>query len=198
MQKVLEEFRGDVFVPLFDEVHHLEAWSEEQLARLLDQRAKEAACTPSYEQLLSALPRTADEQERADLLHARSRGYMRMLWDHVRGNPGLALEAWRRALGEDDQGGVHVRALQEPETAVLERLPDSSLFVLRAVLQLAPATVLDVAHATRLSRENVVSALRFGEAQGIFLERDERYYVTWRWMRAVLWLLERRHLLVNA
>ena len=184
--------------PIFDEVHHLEPWTEDQLARLLDQRAKEAACTPSYEQLLSALPRTADEQDRADALHARATGYMRMLWDHVHGNPGLALEAWRRALGEDEKGGVHVRPLQEPESAVLEHLPDSSLFVLRAVLQLAPATVVDVAHATRLSRENVVSALRFGEAQGIFLERDERYYVTWRWLRAVLWLLERRHLLVNA
>lgn len=184
--------------PLFDQVHQLQPWTEEQLGELLDERSKEAGFEPSYEQLLDALPANADEFDRLDAVQARSAGYVRMLWDHVRGNPGLALEAWRHALGEDAEGGVHVRPLQEPDTSTLERLPDSSLFVLRAVLQLAPASVIDVAHATRLSRESVVNAMRFGQAQGFFIEQQGRYRVTWRWMRAVLWLLERRHLLVNA
>ena len=132
-----------------------------------------------------------------DALKAKENGYMRMLWDYVSGNPGLALEAWRSTLAEDGQGVVHVRALQEPDPAMLDALPDSSLFILRAILYLTPATVEDVAQVTRLSHEQVLNAFRFGESQRIYGKQGDRVYIRWSWLRAVTRLLERRHLLVN-
>ncbi len=183
--------------PLFDELHHLEPWDEAQIGALLTQRTTEAGIAPDYTGLLDKLPAGADEIDRMDALKAKENGYMRMLWDYVSGNPGLALEAWRSTLAEDGQGVVHVRALQEPDPAMLDALPDSSLFILRAILYLTPATVEDVAQVTRLSHEQVLNAFRFGESQRIYGKQGDRVYIRWSWLRAVTRLLERRHLLVN-
>ncbi len=183
--------------PLFDELHHLEAWDEAQIGELLAQRTADAYIDPDYTELLDKLPAGADEIDRWNALKAKQVGYIRMLWDYVSGNPGLALEAWRSSLGDDEQGVVHVRPLQEPDYKMLDALPDSSLFILRAILYLTPATVDDVAQATRLSHEQVLNAFRFSQSQGICGRQGDRVYIRWSWLRAVTRLLERRHLLVN-
>jgi len=82
-----------------------------------------------------------------------------------------------------------------PDATQLERLPDSSLFVLRAVLQLAPTTVETLAQATRLLPEEVLQDLRFGKTHGFYEEQAGRVRSAWPWLRAVSRLLERRHLL---
>lgn len=183
--------------PLFDELHHLEPWDETEIGALLAQRTADADIVPVYTGLLDKLPAGADEIDRMDALQAKQNGYMRMLWDHVSGNPGLALEAWRSTLAEDEQGVVHVRPLQEPDPVTLDALPDSSLFILRAILYLTPATVEDVAQATRLSHEQVLNAFRYAQSQGVCGRLGDRCYIRWSWLRAVTRLLERRHLLVN-
>jgi hypothetical protein len=183
--------------PLFDELHFLEPWDELQIGALLAQRSADAGIEPVYTGLLDNLPVGADEIDRMDALRAKQVGYMRMLWDYVSGNPGLALEAWRSTLGVDATGAVHVRPLQEPDPVMLDALPDSSLFILRAILYLTPATVDDVAQATRLNHEQVLNAFRFGQSQGICGRQGDRVYIKWSWLRAVTRLLERRHLLVN-
>lgn len=183
--------------PLFDESHIIWPWNEAQLGALIADRSQAAGIHPSYDDLLDKLPPGADELDRQEALQAKRAGYERMLWDHVGGNPGLALEVWRASLGQDAAGVVHVRPLQVPDIARLERLPDSSLFVLRAVLQLAPTTVEAVAQATRQSPEDVLQDLRFGKAQGFYDEERERIRVAWPWLRAVTRLLQRRHLLVS-
>jgi hypothetical protein len=182
--------------PLFDRIVLLEAWDEKQIGALLADRCASAGIAPCFEDLLEKLPVGADELDRQDALQAKQAGYERMLWDHVRGNPALALEAWRLSLAVDAVGGVHVRPLQVPDAGKLDTLPDSSLFVLRAVLQLAPAAVDDVAQATRLSPDQVLNAFRFGQTQGFFAEQEGRICVSWPWLRPVVRLLERRHLLV--
>jgi hypothetical protein len=91
---------------------------------------------------------------------------------------------------------VHVRPLRTPDATNLDQLTDSSLFILRAVLQIGPANVDDVAQATRLSADQVQNAFRFGQTQGYFVEQHGRIRIAWAWLRAVVWLLERRHLLV--
>lgn len=183
--------------PMFDETHVLHPWDEGQLGALVVDRCQAAGLTPQYDTLLERLPPGADEIDRQDALRAKRAGYDRMLWDHVGGNPGLALEAWRVSLGQDAAGLVHVRPLQVPDLAKLERLPDSSLFVLRAVLQLAPTTVETVAQATRLRPEEVLQDLRFGKAQGFYEDDAGHFRIAWHWLLAVSRLLERRHLLVN-
>lgn len=183
--------------PLFDETYVLSPWAEAQLGALLAERDEAAGIAPRYDGLLDRLPPGADEIDRQDALTAKRAGYERMLWDHVGGNPGLALETWRGSLGLDEEGAVHVRPLQVPDITKLERLPDSSLFVLRAVLQLAPTSVESVAQATRLRPEEVVQDLRFGKAQGFYEERSGNVRIAWSWLRAVSRLLERRQLLVS-
>lgn len=183
--------------PMFDEAHVLSAWGEEQLAALIADRCEAAGISPSYDGLLEKLPPGADEIDRQDALRAKRTGYERMVWDHVGGNPGLAMEVWRGSLGQDEAGVVHVRPLRVPEIARLEGLPDASLFVLRAVLQLAPTTAESVAQATRLRPDEVLQDLRFGKAQGFYEDQDGHVRIAWPWLRAATRLLERRHLLVS-
>ena len=84
----------------------------------------------------------ADEIDKQEALQAKRAGYFRMVWDYARGNPAMALEVWRASLVADGSELGRVRPLQAPNAAQLESLPESSLFVLRAVLQLAPATLV--------------------------------------------------------
>ncbi|MBK6682954.1 MAG: hypothetical protein IPG45_00645 [Deltaproteobacteria bacterium] len=181
--------------PMFDETHLLSPWREGQLGALIAARCQVAGIVPRYDSLLDKLPAGVSEDERQEAVEVKRVGYERMLWDHTGGNPGLALEAWRASLGEDAGSVVHVRPLQVPDASKIEHLPDSSLFVLRAVLQLAPTTVETVAEATRLRADEVVQDLRFGEAQGFYESRSGRVRIAWAWLRAVTRLLERRHLL---
>lgn len=184
--------------PLFDHLHVLEPWNEEQIGALVDARTQEAGLSPSFDDLLEPLPPSADEIDRLEALESRKRGYVRMLWDHVRGNPGLALQAWRASLALTPSGELRVRALPQPDVTQLETLPDTTLFVLRAVMQLSPAQPATVATITRLSSEQVTNTLRFGEANGYLEATDEGFRVSWRWLDTLQRLLERRHLLVRA
>ena len=163
--------------PLFDEVLELEAWSDDEIGRLLEARSAEAGLDPVFDDLLEKLPPAADEVDRLDALAARRAGYYRMAWDYARGNPAMALEAWRASLVEGAAGEVRVRPLVAPDTAVLEDLPDPSLFVLRAVLQLSPAGEDEVAAATRLPGFQVKSAFLVGQAQGYYVEEQGRVRV---------------------
>lgn len=184
--------------PLFDEVLTLDPWTDDQIGELLSSRCAEAGIAPTFEDLLDNLPPSADELDKLDALEAKRVGYVRMIWDYARGNPGIALEVWRSSLGEADDGSIRVRPLQAPDAARLESLPDSALFVLRAVLQLAPATVADVASLTRLNEVQIENAFRYGQAHGYLVESDGSVRVSWPWVRPVTLFLQRRHLVVNS
>ncbi|MFS8069495.1 MAG: hypothetical protein ACMG6S_24285, partial [Byssovorax sp.] len=187
--------------PLFDEVIVLRPWTEEQIGDLLSRRCAEAEITPTFEDLLEKLPPSGDEIDKQEALVAKRAGYFQMVWDYARGNPAIALEVWRSSLVDGSDGGdgiVRVRPLQAPSAARLETLPDSALFILRAVLQMAPATVSSVAAATRLTEAQVQDAFRFGQAHGYLVEDGGSVRVTWAWLRSVTLFLERRHLLVNS
>lgn len=181
--------------PVFDQVHHLAAWTERQIGALLEQRDALAGIHPVYDELLDKPALGADDIDRQAMRHATRIGYLRMLWNHVAGNPALALEVWRGSLAQDPAGRVHVRPLQVPDMSPLERLPDSALFVLRAVLQLSPASPDAVARTTRLRRDEVMQDFRFGKALGYFEDDGGGVRITWRWLRPVMQILERRRLL---
>ncbi len=181
--------------PMFDATYVLQPWSETELGALLADRNATASITPAYDDLLERLPPGADELDRQDALRAKRAGYERMLWDHVGGNPGLALEVWRTSLAEGPKNTVRVRALQVPDASPLEALPDTSLFILRAVIQLAPATVEAVAQSTRLRPEEVLQDIRYGKTQGFLEDHDGGVRVSWSWLRPVTRHLQRRHML---
>ncbi len=182
--------------PLFDEVIRLVPWREEQIIELLNARTESVGVAPTFERLLDKLPPNADEIDKREALELRAANYYRLLWDYATGNPGVALHMWRRSLGVDATGATHVRFFQAPDTADLERLPDPAIFVLRAVLQLAPAEPDEIARATMLSAADVADALRYAHARGYVKTDEGRYTVTWAWFRPIVIFLQRRHLLV--
>ncbi len=189
----LERSRG--VRPLFDEVLILEPWSEERIGTLLDTRSLEAGATPAFEDLLDDLPPQADEVDRQDALRERRRGYFRLIWDYALGNPGVALHVWRGSLGVDTEAKVHVRRLQTPNAHELELLPYPTLFVLRAVLQLAPASAEDIERATQLTPMEISDAIRYSVAHGYLEEHAGRVDLSWDWLRPITRHLQRRHLL---
>ncbi|HKO54152.1 MAG TPA: hypothetical protein VJV79_40870 [Polyangiaceae bacterium] len=183
--------------PLFEEIIHLPPWTDEQIGELLSLRSAEAELTPNFEDLLERLPASADEIDRQEAIAARSTGYFRMVWDYTRGNPAMALEVWRSSLSEDKSGVARVRSLAVPDSSELDGLPDSALFILRAVLQLEPATVSQISKSTRITEAHVLNAVTFGVQRGYLDEEGEAVRVAWAWLRSIVVLLERRHLLVN-
>jgi hypothetical protein len=183
---------------LFDEVMILRPWTDEQIGELLSLRSAEAEIVPSFEDLLEKLPAAADEIDKQEALAARRIGYFRMVWDYAGGNPGMSLEVWRASLAEDQAGFARVRSLAVPDSSELQGLPDSALFILRAILQLQPATVSEIAKSTRITESHVLNAVMFGVQRGYLAEEGQAVRIAWAWLRSVVVMLERRHLLVNS
>jgi hypothetical protein len=182
--------------PLFDDVISLERWSEERIGSLIEGRSISAGLRPSFEDLLDELPVGSDEIDKEDALRERRTGFYRLLWDYARGNPGVALHAWRSNVGADKGGNAHVRHLKTPNAGELDGLPYPTLFVLRATLQLAPASAADIERATQLTAMEVSDAIRYSVAHGYLQERGGRVDITWDWFRPITRVLQRRHLLV--
>jgi hypothetical protein len=77
-------------------------------------------------------------------------------------------------------------------------LPDPAAFVLRAVLQMAPATPREIERATLLTADEVGDALRYSLRRGFVIQLQDRYQVTWTWLRPISRFLQRKHLWVAA
>ena len=193
--RFFEQARGTR--PLFDDVVHLQPWSEEGIVRLLTHKNEMADISPSFEHLITDLPDDADEIEVREALERTQANYYRLLWDYAGGNPGVAMHFWRRSLGIDADGELSVRHFRAPEAEDLEDLPDSAVFVLRAIVQLAWARPEDICAATALPISEVRDALRYGLVKGYFDKDGERFHVTWNWFRAITRFLRRRHLLFS-
>jgi hypothetical protein len=183
--------------PLFDDVIDLKAWSEDGIVRMLESRSTAAGVKARFDELMTDLPEDADEIDREELRERTRLNYYRLLWDYANGNPGVALHFWRGSLRDDGQGGEVVRLFHGPSTSDLERLPDSTVFVLRSVIQLEWASPEDIVRATMLSASSIEDALRYCSARAYLEQQDGLYRVRWDWFRAITRFLQRRHLLVG-
>ncbi|MEX1363613.1 MAG: AAA family ATPase [Nannocystaceae bacterium] len=189
----LQRARGDrVF---FEQVLKLPRWSEEQLGELIRQRCEVAGITPSFEGLV--VPRQADPMAENEDDRTES-GYYRLLWDFSRGNPAVALHAFRESLFLSDQGETVVRLFKEPAAAEIEELSPPLLFVLRAVVQLDLAREHELTAATQLPATDVSDALRFCLARGYIEHHDAGVRITWPWYRTITTVLQRQHLLSSS
>jgi hypothetical protein len=193
--RFLERARGAR--PLFDDVIYLRPWSEESIVEMLISRNKDAQLAPSFDNLLTELPPDADEIDRAEALSKTEGSYYRLLWDYASGNPAVALHFWRNSLGLNKKGECQVRLFNAPAVEDLETLPDSAVFVLRAIVQLGYARVPDICAATSLPERQVSDALRYGSVRGYFDVEGERYHINWEWFRAITRFLNRRHLIFS-
>jgi len=193
--RFLERARGAR--PLFDDVIQLLPWAEEAIVDLINLRNDRAAIDPGFEHLVTDLPGDADELDILDALQRTEGSYYRLLWDYASGNPAVALHFWRKSLGLDAEGKVSVRVFEAPDPESLEDLPDATVFVLKAAVQLGSTDLSTLRAATALPASEVKDALRYGMVKGYF-ERDANgYAVTWDWFRAITRFLRRRHLLFS-
>ncbi len=187
--------------PLFDDIVKLQPWTEEGIVRLLESRSEAAELAPDFGALVSDLPEDADSFQTQEALAVAERRYYRLLWDYSLGNPAVSLHFWRASLRREsrDEGGDHhfVRLFEPPPTNDLERLPDSTVFVLRAVVQLDLASVDDIVEATLLGRGQVEDALRYVAARRYVERHGDRYRLRWTWFRAITRFLARRHLMMG-
>ena len=183
--------------PLFDDIILLTPWSEEGIMRLLESRSLEADVDPQFDRLVRELPEEADELEVQDALERARAGYFRLLWDYSLGNPAVSLDMWRDSLRIAPNGDHIVRLVQPPPTDDLERLPDSAIFVLRAVVQLEWANIDDIVEATMLPRREIEDSLRYARVRRYVEDRNGRFRVRWHWFRTITRFLGRRHLLTG-
>ena len=184
--------------PAFDEVLKLGGWSEEAIRELIEQRTRSAQLTPSFRLLLPRVV-SGDEIDRAEKLERTRTGYYRMLWNYSAGNPGVAAYAWADSLGTDKRGHVCVGPFTSPGTSDLENFPDTSSFVLRALVRLEVATEQSLAEASNLSLDQVRSVLRYAKNKGyVVVDEQRRASLAPRWFRAVTRVLQRKHFLTSA
>ena len=183
--------------PLFDEVLTLGGWLESEIGELLRKRNKEVSVVPDFQDLLQELPPDADDIDRSEALAERENAFYRLIWDHSRGNPAVALQVWRESLARAPTGALRVRPLQAPFEGAVETLTDTSLFVLRSALQFSGARFAEIQASTNLPPAQISDALRYSLSHGFIQEIDGRISLTWRWYRAVTRVLERRHLTVT-
>ncbi len=181
--------------PVFDEVIKVSRWSEENIATMLKLRSARADIKPVFDDLVGE--EEDDEVLRREQLARTEASYYRLLWDYAAGNPAVAVHFWRESLGVDDEGNVRVQLFHAPDTTDIERLPDTSIFVLRAVIQLELARPVDILAATMLRPREIEDALRYTLFRGYLEIVDERYRVTWTWFRAITRVLQRRHLIAT-
>lgn len=195
--RFLERARGAR--PLFDDVVRLAPWSEEAIGRLLDARLEAAGLTPDFDLLLEEGAAEAESVELDESRGVARTNFMRLLWDYASGNPGVAMHHWRRSLGLRGASHVVVRLFEAPSPEELDKLPDASIFVLRAIAQLGRAPRQTVVGVTSLPATEVEDALRFATAKG-YLQcgEDAHYELTWSWFSAVTRLLRRRQLIFKA
>ena len=191
--RFLERARGAK--PLFDDIISLAPWSEEGIVRLLRHRNERAKINPDFAEVVTELPGDADEIDIVEAIQRTEVSFYRLLWDYASGNPGVALHFWRQSLGVDPEGRVCVRPFKAPDPVELEDLPDSTVFVLRAAVQLESASLEQLCQATALPLGEVQDALRYGSVKGFFEGDGDRVFISWNWFPAITRLLRRRHLL---
>ena len=183
--------------PLFDDIIRLTPWSEDGIVRLLESRSQAVDVEPDFRRIMGELPEDADEVDVEDALERARSGYYRLIWDFSAGNPAVALHTWRASLRVDHEGTYVVQLFEPPDASDLERLPDSTVFVLRSLVQFGRATVADLVGATTLDTSQVEDALRYAAGRQYVEEDPPHYYVRWTWFRTITRFLVRRHLLMG-
>lgn len=190
----VQRARGDrVF---FDQSVELERWSEAQIAALINDRVELAGIEPDFSSL-NVQQRQFDEEFDEDMDRLRSY-YFRVIVDYSKGNPGIAIDAWRRSLFElaGSQAPL-VRPFAQAELSELEGLPLPMLFTLRAIVQLEMATLADVVECTNLSVGDCTDAVRVALGIGCVQHDGDWLRISWDWYRALTTILVRQHLLTG-
>ena len=190
----LKRARGDRAV--FDFVQMLQPWSVSEIETFIMGRCAEAGIVPDFSYL--DLPPQIDLDQDMSAAERVRRDYFRFLTDQVQGNPAMALEYWRRSLAVDQlTGAICVHILVGPGSAMLDALPNSTLFVLRAALQMELASEADIIACTDMAPVVVSEAIRALHGAGVLERVGDLWRLDLYWYREASASLQRRNLLTR-
>ncbi len=182
---------------LFDEIAFLPRWDADQLRALIERRTNRLGIKPVFdlrnEAALSMFNSDLPPEERV------KRAYFEKLEDLSKGNPAIALDIWRQSLFINRfTSQVEVRTYSGPSTDDLSSMPEATLFVLRAMMQMEVATLETLRWSTDLDAGLISEALRRLVRQEVIGEFSDGYRIKLHWYRAAERVLERRNLMVRA
>lgn len=182
---------------IFDQVVTLPRWEPSELRDLIERRTRQAGLDPVFDP--SEQPGIISFDSDITPEERVKRAYFASLDDYCDGNPAVALEFWRRSLFEDTRSGrVMVLTFKTPVDRVLLAMQQSTIFVLRAILQMEVAVPDTIALSTDFSPPLVADAIRNLVQGGIIKPHELGYRVTLFWYREVIRMLERQNLLVRS
>lgn len=181
---------------LFDQVLSLPEWSVDEITDLIERRTEQAGIAPDFSLLDDVLDFRFDGNLSPD--GRKRKIFLEDLHDYSGGNPAVALEHWRRSLFvEVSSGRTVVRHPPPPNVKALSNLPQSSVFILRALLQMNFATQTAIEQSTDLPPMVVRDSLRSLLRIGAIACQADAYYITLFWWVEVVRLLQRQNMLMK-
>jgi len=176
---------------LFHQVITLPNWSEEELAALVDARAKAVGIEPDYRDLV--LPRQLDAGEHESVNERNRFGHARILWELSDGNPEVALRLFAQCLRVRRDGRVVPRLPQPIVSNALGDANDETLLVLRVVVQCDIASLDDIVKSLRISEPRAMASVRFCLQNHWLAEVEGGWRIEWRYYRTITRALARQN-----
>lgn len=180
---------------LVQRVVELPPWSEEELAELIQSRARAAGIDPDYRRIV--LPAQLDSGEYESLNERNRHGHARIVWELSDGIPAAAIRLFITSIRALPDGRIVARLPQTVFSVALNEASVETLLVLRVILQSEFASAEDVSKSLRLSPARTHATIRYCEQNGWIEELDARYRIAWGWYRTITRALTRSNLMTR-
>jgi hypothetical protein len=178
---------------ILQEIIEIAPWSEAQLEELYQTRCKKAQIKPDFRRLV--FPRQFDDGERASLEERNRAAYRRVLWELSDGNPEVAIRLFADSLRELPSGQLIVRL---PQPAALNKIAtanQTTLLILKVLLETEMATIEDLEQGIRAPRSSVTNSIAHCIQEGWVETVYDHYQIKWGAYRAVKRVLVRQGLI---
>ncbi len=173
--------------------YRLRPWSEDEIAHLLMARAAASGIAHHFEDLV-----VDDESAPSEAVLARtSAAYTRLIWDYADGCPMVAVHFWLRSLIPLSSTRVRVRLFRAPDESILQKLPNSWVFMLGAIAQHETLSPQEAGTVLGVSETTCTAAFEQCREQGLLDKRGNtlQYQISVYWYRSVERFLRERHLI---
>jgi hypothetical protein len=178
---------------LLQQVIELPSWSEEDLAELVQSRAKAAGVELDYRDLV--LPRQLDAGEHENAVERNRYGYARILWELADGNPEVALRLFANSLRAHPDGRLFLRLPQPIFSSALTEAIVETLLVLRVLVQCDIADLDDITKSLRISESRARASLRYCNLNGWIDPVEGGWRIGWKYFRTITRALVRQNLM---
>jgi hypothetical protein len=179
------------------EVIDLPAWTEDQLAALIEHRNTVAELAPDFSSVQVPSEHAVTSYDTA--AERNKAGVYRMLWTLSGGNPAVALLTWANCLYYDETNDdkLCVRLPTQPAARELDNAPHNVMLVLRCIAQSELISKEDIVDNLRLRSGSVGSAMHYCMSRGWIEEHRGDYRLAMYWFKTITRALARQNLLAR-